>query len=174
MIRYDAAAMAGLMKASGGGAWLFTAIRRLREVYPELAAGLEAAGLPLYAQHVDAMNLQTLLQIFREDRSSCLLGTDAVRDGIDVPGEALQLIVFDRVPWPRPDMLYKARGEFFGRQRWSDRATRMKLRQAFGRLVRRGNDRGLHHARQPPAFPHAERLPTRGAGAALRAGRSDR
>ena len=34
------------------------------------------------------MNLQTLLQIFREDRSSCLLGTDAVRDGIDVPGEA--------------------------------------------------------------------------------------
>ena len=106
-----AAAMAGLMQASGGGALgLFTAIRRLREVYPELAAGLEAAGLPLYAQHVDAMNLQTLLQIFREDRSSCLLGTDAVRDGIDVPGEALQLIVFDRVPWPRPDMLYKARG----------------------------------------------------------------
>ena len=139
-----AAAMAGLMKASGGGALgLFTAIRRLREVYPELASGLEAAGLPLYAQHVDAMNLQTLLQIFREDRSSCLLGTDAVRDGIDVPGEALQLIVFDRVPWPRPDMLYKARGEFFGRQRWSDRATRMKLRQAFGRLVRRGNDRGV-------------------------------
>ena len=138
-----AAAMARLMQASGGGALgLFTAIRRLREVYPDLAAALEDAGLPLYAQHVDAMNLQTLLQIFREDRSSCLLGTDAVRDGIDVPGEALQLIVFDRVPWPRPDMLYKARGEHFGRQRWADRATRMKLRQAFGRLVRRGDDRG--------------------------------
>lgn len=139
-----AGAMAALMQSSGGGALgLFTAIRRLREVYPELAANLDTAGLPLYAQHVDAMNLQTLLQIFREDRSSCLLGTDAVRDGIDVPGDALQLIVFDRVPWPRPDMLYKARGEHYGRQRWADRTTRMKLRQAFGRLVRRGNDRGV-------------------------------
>ncbi len=35
------------------------------------------------------MNLQTLLQIFREEPHSCLLGTDAVRDGIDVPGAAL-------------------------------------------------------------------------------------
>ena len=89
------------------------------------------------------MNLQTLLQIFREDPKSCLLGTDAVRDGIDVPGRALQLIVFDRVPWPRPDMLFKARAQHYGREQWSDRATRMKLRQAFGRLVRRGNDRGV-------------------------------
>ena len=89
------------------------------------------------------MNLQTLLQIFREDPTSCLLGTDAVRDGIDVPGRALQLIVFDRVPWPRPDMLFKARAQHFGKDQWSDRATRMKLRQAFGRLIRRGNDHGV-------------------------------
>ena len=138
------AAMAALMTASGGGALgLFTAIRRLRDVHAALNPELEKAGLPLYAQHIDAMNLQTLLQIFREDRKSCLLGTDAVRDGIDVPGDALQLIVFDRVPWPRPDMLYKARSGFFGRDAWSDRLTRMKLRQAFGRLVRRGDDRGV-------------------------------
>ncbi len=36
-------------------------------------------------------------------RTSCLLGTDAVRDGVDVPGRSLRLLVFDRVPWPRPD-----------------------------------------------------------------------
>jgi len=142
--RQTAAAMAALMTASGGGALgLFTAIRRLRDVHKTLSPELEQAGLPLYAQHIDAMNLQTLLQIFREDRRSCLLGTDAVRDGIDVPGEALQLIVFDRVPWPRPDMLFKARAGYFGRDAWSDRLTRMKLRQAFGRLVRRGDDRGV-------------------------------
>lgn len=138
------AAMAALMTASGGGALgLFTAIRRLKDVHASLNPALEAAGLPLYSQHIDAMNLSTLLQIFREDRKSCLLGTDAVRDGIDVPGDALQLIVFDRVPWPRPDMLYKARAGFFGRDAWSDRLTSMKLRQAFGRLVRRGDDRGV-------------------------------
>lgn len=37
--------------------------------------------------------------MFRDDVHSCLLGTDAIRDGVDVPGEALRLIVFDRVPW---------------------------------------------------------------------------
>ena len=139
-----AAAMAALMKASGGGALgLFTAIRRLKAVYPHLLQKLDESQIPLYAQHMDAMNLQTLLQMFREDRKSCLLGTDAVRDGIDVPGQALQLIIFDRVPWPRPDMLFKARAAHYGREQWSDRATRMKLRQAFGRLVRRGEDRGV-------------------------------
>ena len=139
-----AAAMAALMKASGGGALgLFTAIRRLKAVYPQLLPALDENQIPLFAQHMDAMNLQTLLQMFREDRRSCLLGTDAVRDGIDVPGQALQLIIFDRVPWPRPDMLFKARASHYGREQWSDRATRMKLRQAFGRLVRRGDDRGV-------------------------------
>ena len=139
-----AGAMASLMRASGGGALgLFTAIRRLKDVYDYLSPDLDQSNLPLYAQHIDAMNLQTLLQIFREDPKSCLLGTDAVRDGIDVPGRALQLIVFDRVPWPRPDTLFKARAQHYGKEQWSDRATRMKLRQAFGRLVRRGDDRGV-------------------------------
>ena len=104
---------------------------------------LEAEGLPLYAQHVDRMNLQTLLQIFREEPHSCLLGTDAVRDGIDVPGEALRLIIFDRMPWPRADILFKARAEWQGRDAWVDRVTRLKLRQAFGRLIRRATDRGV-------------------------------
>jgi len=143
-IEQSAAAMASLMKASQGGALgLFTAIRRLKATYPHILSALDDAQIPLYAQHMDALNLQTLLQMFREDRRSCLLGTDAVRDGIDVPGQALQLIIFDRVPWPRPDMLFKARADHYGRDLWTDRATRMKLRQAFGRLVRRGDDRGV-------------------------------
>jgi ATP-dependent DNA helicase DinG len=89
------------------------------------------------------MNLQTLLQIFREEPHSCLLGTDAVRDGIDVPGEALRMIIFDRMPWPRADILFKARAEWQGRDAWVDRITRLKLRQAFGRLIRRADDRGV-------------------------------
>ena len=139
-----ASAMAGLMTAAGGGGLgLFTAIRRLRAAYPALADRLEAAGLPLYAQHIDQMNLQTLLAMFREDPESCLLGTDAVRDGIDVPGAALRLIVFDRMPWPRNDILFSARADWQGRDNWTERQTRLKLRQAFGRLVRRQTDRGV-------------------------------
>jgi ATP-dependent DNA helicase DinG len=139
-----ASAMAGLMAAAdGGGLGLFTAIRRLQAVYPALADRLEAAGLPLYAQHIDQMNLQTLLAMFREDPKSCLLGTDAVRDGIDVPGVALRLIVFDRMPWPRSDILFSARADWQGRDNWTERQTRLKLRQAFGRLIRRQTDRGV-------------------------------
>ena len=139
-----ASAMAALMIAAGGGALgLFTAIRRLRAVYPTLAERMDTARLPLFAQHVDKMNLQTLLAMFREDPESCLLGTDAVRDGIDVPGAALRLIVFDRMPWPRNDILFSARAKWRGREAWTERQTRLKLRQAFGRLIRRDNDRGI-------------------------------
>ena len=89
------------------------------------------------------MNLQTLLAMFREEPESCLLGTDAVRDGIDVPGAALRLIVFDRMAWPRNDILFSARADWQGRDNWTERQTRLKLRQAFGRLIRRQTDRGV-------------------------------
>ena len=139
-----AAAMAELMIAANGGALgLFTSIQRLKNTYPELEKRLQAAGIPLHAQHLDAMSLQTLLQLFREDKISCLIGTDAVRDGVDVPGDALQMIIYDRVPWPRPDMLFKARAKWQGRDAWTDRMTRLRLRQAFGRLIRRADDRGV-------------------------------
>ena len=105
--------MASLMKEAGGGSLgLFTAIQRLRAIYPFLAGKLAAADIPLYAQHIDQINLQTLLQLFRADTKSCLIGTDAVRDGIDVPGKALRMIIYDRVPWPRPDILFKARAKW--------------------------------------------------------------
>ena len=99
--------------------------------------------MSLLAQHVDAMDNATLIDIFRGDRDACLLGTDAVRDGVDVPGDALRLIVFDRVPWPRPDLLHRARKSAFGGTAYEDQLTRLKLKQAFGRLIRRADDRGV-------------------------------
>jgi ATP-dependent DNA helicase DinG len=84
-----------------------------------------------------------LIDIFRGEEDACLLGTDAVRDGVDVPGRALRLMVFDRVPWPRPDILHKARKEAFGGAEFEDQLTRLKLKQAFGRLIRRADDRGV-------------------------------
>ena len=66
-----------------------------------------------------------------------------MRDGVDVPGQSLRLIVFDRVPWPRPDILHKARKRCFGGARYDDMLTRLKLKQAYGRLVRRADDKGV-------------------------------
>ncbi|HYL49656.1 MAG TPA: ATP-dependent DNA helicase [Stellaceae bacterium] len=139
-----AAAYRELIVASGGGALgLFTAIQRLKAVHKRIAAPLEAAGLALLAQHVDAMDTATLVDIFRAEEDSSLLGTDAVRDGVDVPGRSLRLIVFDRVPWPRPDILHRARKAQFGGAAYDDAITRLRLKQAFGRLVRRSTDHGV-------------------------------
>ncbi|MDR3539188.1 MAG: helicase C-terminal domain-containing protein, partial [Acetobacteraceae bacterium] len=141
-----AAYRALFLAAGGGGLGLFTAIRRLQAVHQRIAPELEAAGIPLYAQHVDAMGNGTLVDIFRTEEESCLLGTDAMRDGVDVPGRALRLVVFEKVPWPRPDILHRERrihlsdGDPKG---YDDRIVRLRLRQAFGRLIRRATDRGV-------------------------------
>ncbi len=138
------AAYRELFRASGGGGLgLFTAISRLRGVHRRIGGQLEGEGLPLYGQHVDGLDVATLVDIFRAEEDACLLGTDAVRDGVDVPGRSLRLIVFDRVPWPRPDIKHKARREYFGKRRWDDLLTRLRLKQAYGRLVRRADDHGV-------------------------------
>jgi ATP-dependent DNA helicase DinG len=143
-VKQLAAAYRELFLASrGGGLGLFTAIARLRAVQRLIAAPLADAGITLYSQHVDGLDTGTLVDIFRAEEDSCLLGTDAVRDGVDVPGRALRLIAFDRVPWPRPDIIHKARRELFGGRAYDERLTRLKLRQAYGRLIRRNDDRGI-------------------------------
>jgi len=142
--RQVAAAMRELfLAAGGGGLGLFTAIRRLRAVHDLIARPLADKGLALYAQHVDPLEPGALVDIFRAEADSCLLGTDAVRDGVDVPGRALRLLVFDRVPWPRPDLLHKARRERFGGKGYDDSVARARIGQAFGRLIRRADDRGV-------------------------------
>ena len=126
---------------------------------------MEDEGLPLYAQHVDGLDTGTLIDIFRAEEDACLLGTDAVRDGVDVPGRSLRLIVFDRVPWPRPDILHRARKACFGGAAYDDMLTRLRLKQAFGRLVRRADDTGVFVLLDP-------RLPSRSAAPFRRASRS--
>lgn len=142
-----AAAARELFLASNGGALgIFTAISRLKAVYKEIKKPLNDAGLLLLAQHVDSMDLTTLLDIFKSEEESCLLGTDAVRDGIDVPGKSLRLLLFDRMPWERPTIAHKRRRIQFeenGGRDYNMMLARMKLAQGFGRLIRKKDDRGV-------------------------------
>ena len=138
-----AGAYARLIEAAGGGTLgLFTAIARLRAVHARIADRLAREGLPLFAQHVDPIDSGTLVDMFRDDPHASLLGTDALRDGVDVPGESLRLVVMERVPWPRPTVLHAARRMAGGGSAYDDRVVRAKLGQAFGRLIRRQSDRG--------------------------------
>jgi ATP-dependent DNA helicase DinG len=135
---------AKLIAASKGGTLgLFTAIRRLRVVYARIADALARDGLPLYAQHVDPIDTGTLVDIFRDDPRASLLGTDALRDGVDVPGDSLRLVVMEGIPWPKPTVLHAARKAASGGSSYDDRIVRARLAQAFGRLIRRQGDRGV-------------------------------
>lgn len=131
-----------VVAAEGGTLGLFTAIRRLRAVHARIADRLAREGLPLLAQHVDPIDTGTLVDIFRDDPRTSLLGTDALRDGVDVPGHSLRLVVMEGVPWPKPSVLHAARRLAGGGTAYDDRIVRARLAQAFGRLIRRADDRG--------------------------------
>ena len=149
--RGDMAALANayarLIEAAGGGVLgLFTAIRRLRAVHARIADHLARAGLPVHSQHVDPIDTGTLVDIFRDDPRSSLLGTDALRDGVDVPGQSLRMVAMEGVPWIKPSVLHTARrmaqNAGGGGSRYDDAIIRTRLAQAFGRLIRRHEDRG--------------------------------
>ena len=71
-----------------------------------------------------------------------MLGNEALRDA-RVQGESLRLVVMEGVPWPRPTVLHSARRAASGGTAYDDRVVRARLGQAFGRLIRRENDRGM-------------------------------
>jgi len=166
-----------LIEAAGGGTLgLFTAIARLRAVQARIADSLAAQGLPLYAQHVDPIDTGTLVDIFRAEPKASLLGTDALRDGVDVPGDSLRLVVMEGVPWPRPTVLHAARRAAFGGTAYDDLVTTGRLAQAFGRLIRRASDRGTFVLIGPAvpsrllvAFPPGTRIERLGIDAAVAA-----
>jgi ATP-dependent DNA helicase DinG len=107
---------------------------------------------------VDPIDTGTLVDIFRDDPAASLLGTDALRDGVDVPGHSLRLVVMEQVPWPRPTILHRARrlaanaASGSGGNAYDDTIIRARLAQAFGRLIRSRDDHG-HFVVLSSAFP---------------------
>jgi ATP-dependent DNA helicase DinG len=88
-----------------------------------------------------------LVARFIEDEESCLFATMGFWQGVDVPGQALSVVVLDRIPFPRPDEpLQQARRERAGPDAFKlidlPRAATL-LAQGAGRLIRTGTDRGV-------------------------------
>jgi ATP-dependent DNA helicase DinG len=88
--------------------------------------------------------------MFTDDPATCLFGTLSLWQGVDVPGESCQLVVIDRIPFPRPDdPLMSARSQAVadagGNGFMTVAATHAALRlaQGAGRLIRRASDRGV-------------------------------
>jgi ATP-dependent DNA helicase DinG len=137
-----------LIQAAGGGAFLlFTSHRALRQAAAWLS-GVLAAELPLLIQG-DAPREQ-LLRRFRASGTAVLLGTASFWEGVDVQGDALRLVVIDKLPFASPeDPIVRARIEYLQSQGAS--AFRdyqlpeaiLTLKQGVGRLIRSEEDHGV-------------------------------
>ena len=123
---------------------LFTSHQQLRDVADRLRVRTSRGTLTVLAQNLDGTRRQLLAQ-FQEDPRSILLGSSSFWEGIDVPGDALSCVVIVRLPFRVPsDPVQLARSatlaDPFGQLALPEAVLRLK--QGFGRLIRRQSDRG--------------------------------
>jgi Rad3-related DNA helicase len=137
--------VAALARRVGGRTLvLFTSHRQLRDVHAALKQRVDLDDVLILAQGIDGQR-RPLLKAFEEAERPLLLGTSSFWEGIDVPGERLSCVIMVRLPFPVPtDPVYAARAE-----RVRDPFTQLalpqaalRLKQGFGRLIRRSTDRG--------------------------------
>ena len=134
-----------LISLSGGSALvLFTSWSVLRDTADALDGKL-GKGVNLYRQ--DDMPKKALLDAFRQDHASCLFATRGFFQGVDVPGDALRLVILDKVPFPAMnDPLLDARRDEAGSSAFMTvdvPIAAASLAQAAGRLIRTATDHGV-------------------------------
>jgi ATP-dependent DNA helicase DinG len=140
-----------VVKASGGRAFLlFTSLRAMNAAHKLLQARMAAEGVsyPLLLQGEKSRS--ELLDEFRRLGNAVLLGSQSFWEGVDVAGEALSLVVIDRLPFQPPDdPVLAARMELLrknGKNPFFDHQLPhavISLKQGAGRLIRRESDRGV-------------------------------
>lgn len=123
---------------------LFTSHRQLRDVHAALKHRVDLDEVLILGQGIDGQRRQ-LLKSFEEASRPLLLGTSTFWEGIDVPGEKLSCVIMVKLPFPVPtDPVFAARAEQV-RDPFSQLAlpqAALRLKQGFGRLIRRSTDRG--------------------------------
>jgi DNA polymerase-3 subunit epsilon/ATP-dependent DNA helicase DinG len=131
--------------AEGRTLALFTSHAALRATQAGVQSSLEKENILVLAQGLDGSPKQ-LLNAFRSSPRTVLLGTASLWEGIDVPGEALSLLVMARLPFGIPtDPLFAARAKQYDDpfNQYALPQAVLKFKQGFGRLIRSRRDRGV-------------------------------
>jgi DNA polymerase-3 subunit epsilon/ATP-dependent DNA helicase DinG len=132
--------------ATGGKALvLFTSYDQLKRTSRSVGETLRRNGIQVYEQGEGA-SANTLLENFRTDDHAVLFGTKAFWEGVDVPGEALSVLIIIKLPFDVPsDPIVAARAETFDDpfSEYSLPEAILRFRQGFGRLIRTQSDRGV-------------------------------
>ncbi len=137
-----------LEELDGGAFVLFTSYRMLRSCSQKLNRWMVEQNSMLLCQG-DGVPRTTLLERFRKDGNAVLFGTESFWQGVDVPGDALKMVIITKLPFSVPDHpLLEARvekirengGNPFTEYQVPEAA--IKLRQGFGRLIRTASDSG--------------------------------
>jgi len=135
-----------LSKATGGRLLaLFTSYAQLKRTSVAISGPLAEAGIQVYEQGEGA-SANTLLETFREADKAVLLGTRAFWEGVDIPGEALSVLVIVKLPFDVPsDPIVAARSETFDDpfNEYNLPEAILRFRQGFGRLIRTQSDHGV-------------------------------
>lgn len=124
---------------------LFTSHYALRQTYFGIRRALEREDIAVLGQGLDGSR-HVLLNKFRRNPQSVLLGTSSFWEGIDVVGEALSVLVITKLPFSVPsDPIFAARCELFEEAFYQYAVPQAVLRfkQGFGRLIRSKTDRGV-------------------------------
>ncbi len=137
-----------LVRAAGGRTLgLFSSMRAARDATEAMRERFEG-DIGFLCQGEDQIG--TLVRQFARDPQTCLFGTLTLWQGVDVPGSACQLVIIDRIPFPRPDdPLASARSQAIARMGGngfmavSATHAALRLAQGAGRLIRRADDRGV-------------------------------
>ncbi len=139
-------ALIELLRATRGRALvLFTSLSQLNTTYRAITRPLEEDEIVVIAQNLDGSRRQ-VLETFKTQARTVLLGTRSFWEGVDVVGEALSCLVITRLPFSVPsDPIFAARSETFDDAftRYAVPEAVLRFRQGFGRLIRSKTDRGV-------------------------------
>ena len=138
-----------LRRTEGGAFILFTSYSLMKRTAEALTPKLVLLGYPILTQGAGTSRSK-MIESFRKNRNSVLFGTDSFWQGVDVPGDALRNVIITQLPFAVPtypltearcEAITLAGGNSF--REYSIPEAVIKLKQGFGRLVRKADDQGI-------------------------------